>query len=291
MRAFAFVSAISLALTGTAQAAPKRVASLNLCTDELLLMLGDPKQIVSVTHLAQQPAETRLWRDARRHRRNDGSLVSVAGLRPDLVLTMGGGARDRERIARRLGMRLLELPYPQSLADIEQAVRSVSTALGRPAAGRAVLAKMERLKRNRPARASDTIWLGGGGRTVAAGSLAAQWMALAGLRQRAMAGDRVSLEQLLVHPPAVILRSDYRQGQYSGEQRWLSHPLARQVRGARTITTDGRAWTCMGPLLSDEVERLKGLNRHPGESRDLRAKSLGGSPRGLGFRRGDGARR
>jgi iron complex transport system substrate-binding protein len=174
---------------------------------------------------------------------------------------MGGGARDRGRIAQRLGIRILDLPYPQSLGDIEQSVRSVSIALGRPAAGRSVLERMDRLKRSRPALAADTIWLGGGGRTVAAGSLAAQWMALAGLRQRAMAGDRVSLEQLLLRPPAVILRSDYRQGQYSGEQRWLSHPLARRVRGARTIATDGRAWTCMGPLLAAEIERLKATPR------------------------------
>lgn len=261
MRAFAFASAISLALAGAGEAAPRRVASLNLCTDELLLMLGDPRQIVSVTHLAQQPAETRLWRQARRYRRNDGSLVSVAGLRPDLVLTMGGGARDRGRIARRLGIRVLDLPYPQSLADLGESVRAVSAALGRPAAGQAVMMQMERLKTGRPAQGADTIWLGGGGRTVAAGSLAAQWMALAGFRQRAMAGDRVSLEQLLLRPPAVILRSDYRQGQYSGKQRWLFHPLARRVRGARTIVTDGRAWTCMGPLLASEIERLKAAPR------------------------------
>ena len=82
-------------------------------------------------------------------------------------------------------------------------------------------------------------------------------MALAGLRQRAVRGDRVSLEQLLVRPPAVILRSDYRSGQYSGEQRWLAHPLARRVRGARTIVTDGRLWTCMGPPLAGEIERLR----------------------------------
>jgi iron complex transport system substrate-binding protein len=288
MRAFAFVSAISVAVGGAAEAAPGRVASLNLCTDELLLMLGDPRQIVSVTHLAQQPAETSLWREARRYRRNDGSLVSVAGLRPDLVLTMGGGARDRGRIAGRLGIRVLDLPYPQSLADIEQSIRSVSIALGRPAPGRAALAQIDQLKRSRPPQAADTIWLGGGGRTVAAGSLAAQWMALGGFRQRAMAGDRVSLEQLLLRPPAVILRSDYRQGQYSGEQRWLSHPLARRVRGARTISTDGRAWTCMGPLLVSEIKRLK-ADRHPGESRDPGPESHGGSPRGPGFRRGDGS--
>jgi len=291
MRAFASALALSLALVGTAQAEPRRVASLNLCTDELLLMLADPGQIVSVTHLAQQPAETRLWREARRYRRNDGSLVSVTGLRPDLVLTMGGGARDRGRIARRLGIRVVDLPFPQSLPDIEQSIRTVSAELGRSSAGAALLERMRRLKAGRPAAAADTIWLGGGGRTVAASGLAAQWMILAGFRQRAVRGDRVSLEQLLARPPAVLLRSDYRSGQYSGEQRWLSHPLARRARGARTIVTDGRAWTCMGPVLAAEIERLKGLNRHPGESRDLGARRLGGSPRGPGFRRGDGALR
>jgi iron complex transport system substrate-binding protein len=261
MRAFASVSAISLALAGTADAAPRRVASLNLCTDELLLMLGDPGQIVSVTHLAQQPAETPLWRQARRYRHNDGSLASVAGLGPDLVLTMGGGARDRVRIAARLGIRTLDLPYPQSLADTERAIGTVARALGRGPAGAAALARIERLKRSRPAMSADTIWLGGGGRTVAATGLAAEWMALAGLRQRPMTGDRVSLEQLLVRPPAVVLRSDYRGGQYSSEQRWLRHPLARRIRGARTLVTDGRLWTCMGPALAGEIERLRSARR------------------------------
>jgi iron complex transport system substrate-binding protein len=82
-------------------------------------------------------------------------------------------------------------------------------------------------------------------------------MALGGFRQREVRGERLSLEDLLVRPPALILRSDYRSGQYSSEQRWLSHPLARRVRGARTIPTDGRRWTCMGPLMISETKRLR----------------------------------
>ncbi|HEX5184868.1 MAG TPA: hypothetical protein VFW19_17150 [Allosphingosinicella sp.] len=233
------------------------MASLNLCTDELLLLLGDTKQIASVTFLAQNPAETPLWRRARRFRRNDGSLVSVAGLRPDLVLTMGGGARDRAGIARRLGIRLLDFPYPRSLADVAGEVKTLAAALGRPEAAKPWLGALADLERSAPPARIDTIWLGGAGRTVTAGSLAAQWMALAGLRQRPLAGDRVSLETLLVHPPALILRSDYRSGQYSSEQRWLNHPLAARTRRSRTLSTDGRLWTCMGPLLAPEIERLR----------------------------------
>lgn len=259
MRAFAFALAISLAGAGVGEAAPppRRVASLNLCTDELLLLLGEPRQIVSVTHLAQQEAETPLWRQARRYARNDGSLLSAARHRPDLVLTVGGGARDRLRIAGRLGMRTLDLPFAQTLDDVERGVRSVAAALGRASAGEAVVARIRALRRSAPAGARDAIWLGGGGRTVAAGGLEAQWMRLAGLAQRPMRGDRVSLETLAVRPPAILLRSDYRQGQYSAAQRWLRHPLAAAAGRSRTVPTDGRRWTCMGPLLVDEVLRLR----------------------------------
>jgi len=259
MRAFAFVSAISLAFAfaGTADAAPRRVASLNLCTDELLLMLGQPDQIVSVTHLARNPAETPLWRQARRYRVNDGSLVSVAGLRPDLVLTMGGGARDRVRIAARLGIPTLDLPFPQSLADIEASISKVAAALSRTEAAAPILGRMRALAASIPARRVDTVWLGGGGRSVSPDGLAAGWMLQAGLRQRRLQGDRIALEQLLARPPALLLRSQYRAGQYSSEQRWLAHPLAARVRGSRSIETDGRLWTCMGPLMIGEIVRLR----------------------------------
>jgi len=256
MRAFACFSAASLAFLAPSPAAA-RAASLNLCTDELLLALADPAQIASVTHLSHQPAETTMWRQARRYRKNDGSLVSVAGLRPSLVLTMGGGGRDRARIAARLGVRTLDLPYPQSLADIERSIVLVSRALGRSAEGSALLRSISALRRSRSASLADTIWLGGGGRSVPANGLAAQWMALAGYRQRPLTGDRVSLEQLLIRPPAVLLRSDYRAGQYSAQQRWLSHPPARVRSRSASVRTDGRPWTCMGPAMIPEILRLR----------------------------------
>jgi len=258
MRVFASLLAISIALAAARlEAAPRRVASLNLCTDELVLMLAAPDQIATVTHLSQQEAETPLWRQASRYPRNDGSLLSVVALRPDLVVTMGGGGRDRLRVAQRLGIPIANLPFAQSLADVVESIRRVAAALGRPEAGTALLRRMDAVMRSRPARLSDTIWLGGGGRTISATGLEAQWMWLAGMRQRVMHGDRVPLETLLASPPAILLRSDYRQGQYSSGQRWLTHPLARYARAGRTLPTDGRLWTCMGPLLIDEIYRLR----------------------------------
>jgi iron complex transport system substrate-binding protein len=258
MRVFASLLAASLALAAAgAEAAPRRVASLNLCTDELVLLLAAPGQIASVTHLAQQEAETILWRQARNYPRNDGSLLSVVAARPDLVVTMGGGARESARIAARLGIVTLNLPFAQSLGDVADNVARVAAALGRPEAGTALIRRMTALVRSRPRARRDAIWLGGGGRTVPAAGLEAQWMALAGLGQRPLQGDRVSLETLLASPPAILLRSDYRAGQYSNDQRWLAHRAARRATRARIVPTDGRRWTCMGPVLIDEVARLR----------------------------------
>jgi iron complex transport system substrate-binding protein len=259
MRAFACASAISVALSAqtVAPAPPQRVASLNLCTDELLLLLAEPRQIVSVSYLSQLPEESPLWAKARGYPRNDGSLLSVGGLKPDLVLIMGGAGRDRATLAARIGAKVLDLPFPAGLADVEASTIKVAAALGREPRGRAVVAAIERVRRSAPARRLDAIYLSGGGRSVSATGTAAQWMAAAGLRQRALPGDRVELETLLVRPPAVLLRSVYRAGQYSAQQRWLSHPLAARVRGGRTLSTDGRLWTCMGPLLAPEILRLR----------------------------------
>ena len=87
MRAYALLLGFSLALAAqAAEARPMRVASLNLCTDELLLALADDSQIASVTHLSKQRAETPYWERGLRFPTNDGSLLSVVSLKPDLVL-------------------------------------------------------------------------------------------------------------------------------------------------------------------------------------------------------------
>lgn len=258
MRAFAFALAASIAVTGPAGAeAPRRVASLKLCTDELLLMLAEPRQIASVTYLSAQPLESPLWRQARRHHRNDGSLLDVAPLAPDLVIDMGGGGRDGGVIAHRLGVRTLLLPYPNTLGDVEKSIRTVAAALGRPAAGAEILSGIAALRRTAPRRKIDSAWLGGGGRSFPARGLGADWMALAGLEQRNLPGDRITLEQMLVQPPALLVRSNYRANQYSAEQGWLSHPLLASRRRTRLIETDGRRWTCMGPLMITETVRLR----------------------------------
>lgn len=237
-----------------------RAASLNLCTDEYLLLLARPEQIASVSYLSRDPQESPLWRTARRYRGNRGSIEEVLGLQPNLVLSMGGGGRATTLLASRLHLRALELPYATSLAGVERNLAKVAAALGDPARARPWIDAIEKLRRTAPPQPADAIWVSGHGDSLAPDSLGAQWLRLAGFQQRALPGGTATLETLLVHPPKVLIKSDYRSGQMSSGTRWLDNPIVRHA-GARQIVTDGRPWTCVGPLMISEIDRLRKLGR------------------------------
>ena len=232
-----------------------RAASLNMCSDEYLLLLARPHEIASVSRLSRDPADSSLWKLGRRFPGNRGDLESALATRPNLLITMGGGGRATNLIARKMGIRTLDLPFPATIEDVASNMDRVASALGEP--GRS-LAWKRRLALLRGARqpSRDAIFLGSGGNSVGAQSVEAEWMALAGLRQRSLTGGRATLELLATRPPSVLLRSAYRRNERSLGQTWLDHPLARPAQ-SKMVTIDGRPWTCAGPLMLGEVERLR----------------------------------
>lgn len=253
LAAFAFVLATSSAGTEATWAAPPaRVASLNLCTDELLLALAAPGQVSSLTHLSHDRRESAYWRMARAYPANGGTILSVASDRPDLVVTMGGGGRDNAGLASAIGARFLDLPFPAQLADVEQGIAQLAEALGRKAQGAALIAKVRRVAGTTPPRLRPAIFVGSAGRSLSPEGAGAQWLAAAGYRQLPLAGDRFDREQLLRQPSITLVISDYRTDQYS-----RSDTLPVYRARDRRVRTDGRRWTCMGPSLVPEVIRLR----------------------------------
>jgi len=232
------------------------VASLNLCTDEYLLLLARPPEIASVSFLSQDRQESPLWRSARRYHANRGSIEDVLARRPAVELTMGGGGRATRLLARRLHIRSIDLVTPSSFEDVAENLRSVAAVLGEPRRAYPWLERLARLQDTSPRAAKDAIWVSGGGQAMPGGSIGARWLRLAGLAQRPLPGGRASLETLLLRPPEVLVRSQYRNAQAWSGARRLDHPIVRNAK-ARRVTTDGRPWTCMGPLMIGEIERLR----------------------------------
>lgn len=245
-------------IASPAAAAPQRVASLNLCTDELALLLAAPGQLASVTFLGADPNETPVAPRAAGLHRNNGRMESVAALVPDLVLTGGGANRYAAEMARRLGTRVVDVPPPTSLAEVRRNIRTVAKALGRGRQGEALIATMNARLGPAPTRQRPAVLLSGGGYTVRTDSLAAELARHAGLAQQAYVDERVALERLIANPPQVIVVTSYRAGQASLHQMWLAHPaLKRLPASTRMIEIDGRSWTCLGPLVANDIARLR----------------------------------
>ena len=238
--------------------APKRVASLNLCTDELALLLAASGQLVSVSRLGGDPQETALARRARGLKLNNGRIDDVAALAPDLVLTSGGiGGTTAAALAARMGVRVVVLPFPATIGDVHANIRAVAAALGRQTEGEAAVARLDAALGPVPALLTPALMTGGGGVAPAADGLDAEFLRHAGLRQ-IVGGETVRLEAILANPPQVLVLSRYRDRAASLNTTWLRHPaLARLPARVRRAETDGRAWTCAGPETAEAVAALR----------------------------------
>jgi len=248
----------TLASSDGVAAVPQRVASLDLCADELVLRLAAPGQLVSVSRLGADPAETTLSARALGLVRNHGKLSDVVALAPDLVISSGGiGGGLAATLAARLHMRMLALPPVQDIADVRQNVRLVAAALGRRPAGEAEVARFDAALGAIPTQAQSALLIGSSGTTPSASGVAAAFLRYAGLQQQPNNGA-VRLDALLANPPQTIVHSQYHAGQTSLGTLWLQHPVWQRLpTSTRQLGTDGRPWTCLGPELAPEVARLR----------------------------------
>lgn len=235
-----------------ALATPRRIVSLNLCTDEYLLLTAQPRQIASISRLGADVQESPLAGLAHGLKTNRGRLSEVIGQHPDLVLSMGHDPQA-SALAGRLGIRLVALPYPTSPADVVTQVRQVARLVGNAPAGEAFGRDVAMLGAIAPS-ARLGLMIGGSGLAPAMDGLAAGWLRLAGIRQ--MRGGQISLEQLLVQPPQILIRNVYRRDQVSGPQAWSQHPALRRLP-SRLVEADGRAFLCSGAAMPAEIARLK----------------------------------
>jgi iron complex transport system substrate-binding protein len=251
-------AALALLAGPVAAGPPRRVASLNLCADEIALLLAAPGQLASVTWLAQRPQETALHARAAGLHANRGTVESVAALRPDLIITGGFAPSYARDMAERLGAQTLDLPLPRSIADLEANIRATGAALGEGARAEALVKAMRAALGPEPARLRDALIVQGGGLTPSPDGLTARLLRHAGVQQRQPRGGRATLEALLASPPDVLITSSYRPGETSLNGQWLRHPaLGRLPPATRRLALDGRAFLCPGPLAAFETARLR----------------------------------
>jgi iron complex transport system substrate-binding protein len=138
------VAALALLGAAPAPAVPKRVVSLNMCADQLLVALADPGQIAALTEWARDPQLSAVAVRARAFPFTRRSAEEVMALRPDLII--GAPFRTSAVLAplKARGVRMVELPWGEGVGGIERAITTVAAAVGHPARGRRLIAGMRR---------------------------------------------------------------------------------------------------------------------------------------------------
>lgn len=265
MKQLAVALVALLFCAGATQAKPARVASLNLCADELVLRLADPGQVASVTFLARDPRSSNVAALARQVPVNRGLAEEIVPLAPDLVIVGAYTTRTTTALLRRLGLEVLELGVPQTLDEAYDQIRLVAARLGTPERGAALVEQMEAAFAHLPAPTAQppsAIVLRPNGFTAGRGSLPGEVMARAGLDNLAaqLATDRLgqlALEEVVWAQPDVLVVNAAPDAPPSLADDLLTHPALAAFRGSgRSVSLPIRLWTCVGPQLAEAAARL-----------------------------------
>jgi iron complex transport system substrate-binding protein len=255
----------------TEYGAPRRVVSLNLCTDQLVLALANRDAVRSVTWLARDPNISVLATEAAQIPVNHGLAEEVIPLAPDLVVAGAYTTRTTVALLKRLGVPLLEVGMPQSVPAIYDQIRTVAHALGHPDRGEAMVAVMaaELAVLGPPPEAPRPVAVlyHPNGFTVGRGSLVDDLLARAGLRNLAaeLAIDnygRLPLEVLLLGQADLLVLNTADDVAPALAHQVLRHPsLARAFPRLRTMVVPPRLWNCAGPWVVEAIVRLRAAAR------------------------------
>ena len=125
---------LAIALMGTAlmAAAPTRVVSQTVGTDDLLMALAPPSQIAALSHLARDPEFSPYAQQAKRFPcLTNGEAEDILRFRPDLVLVASYTQASTVALLERAHVRVLKVDQFDSLSDLYATTRRIASALGR----------------------------------------------------------------------------------------------------------------------------------------------------------------
>lgn len=253
------------AAPGAAAPAPARVVSINLCTDELLIRLGDPSQVAGVTWLSTVSAGSNVAEEARLIPSTHGFAEEVIGLRPDLVLAGRYSARQSVAVLKRIGVPVVDADAPRTLDGVREEIRRVAQAIGHADRGEAMIAELDR-RMSRPVAARErrlrAAVLRPNGFSAGPGSLIDELMRRAGLVNVVAELEldnygQLPLELVIAKGIDVLIVDGARAGPPAMATEMLGHPVLRRLGDrVKVVRVPPKLWTCYGPRLADAFDIL-----------------------------------
>ena len=242
--------------------APRRIVSLDYCADQYVLKFADREDI-----LALSPDAGKRFSYMRAAAEGIPTVrprtADVLALQPDLVVRTYGGGHDIADFMKEPGVPVVQIGFPQSIAEVRDEVLRVGTELGKPDEAEKLVGDMDRrlkalAERSGPQR--EVLYMTPAGVTAGEGTLVHELFVAAGLRnfQNRPGWNPLPLERLAYDRPDVIAAAFF-ESKTNHVDNWSAarHPVARaQLRELPVVPLEG-AWTsCGGWFLIDAVEAL-----------------------------------
>lgn len=253
-------------LTANTSPQPKRIVSINLCADELLLLLADPAQISALTHLSQDQGASYFQTEALAYPTTKGLAEEVLPFKPDLVIAGEYGGIQTVNLLKKLGLRVETLPLANNMQQVFGNIELIAKLTGHPERGADIVKAMqERLAQLPRVEASAPLAAvyDPNGYTVGPESLRGQSMTLAGWRNAGeLAGVRdygsLDLETMVRLQPDVLIDSPYTINTYSRAEALSKHPALRGAHlNPHVISVPSNMTICDGPWIMDTIETLQ----------------------------------
>jgi len=256
-------AALATAVSAASAANLPRVISMNVCSDQLLLSLADPEQILGLSRFSR---DAWVSGDTRRYPRLSGGAEDVLVLKPDIVLANLFDKRSTRELLKAHGMHLAELSVPRTLSEVKDQIRELGDIVGHPDRAAQQIARLDAAlararqaldgKHYRVLPLSRRGWVAGSDGFI--GSLLAE----TGLFNAAGElgfdfGAYASLEAIVILKPDLLLVSQTGDFARDDGQAFLLHPaLARFYPPEKRIVIPERLTECGGVTLADALDVL-----------------------------------
>ena len=260
------VSFVALFLWATStHAKPQKIVSLNLCTDQLLMLLADPNQIASLSKIVDDPNVSLLADKSAKFQKNRGDAEEIFMESPDLVVAGVYTEKATVQMLKSLDVRVEIFPIEQNFEDILKNIRKMGELVGHSDRAKIMIddfnQRLAELKSGVNLRPRAALY-SANGYTTGSETMAGRILSAAGFKniteEIGMSfGGVLPLETLVMMQPDIVVSSEPYPG-HSRAEEILQHPALRPFKV--TTQTDAK-WVCGTPAILDAVAELQ--RSHP----------------------------
>ena len=263
---FAFVVISSVISASALAAALPRIASMNVCTDQLLLPLADPEQILGLSPFSRDAWQSWAADDARKYPRLSGGAEDVLVLKPDVVVASLFDKRSTRELLKAQGLRVTEFSVPRNVNEVKAQIRKMGEIAGHSDRATAEIVRIDgavgRARNVVLEKHYSVLPLSRRGWVFGKDSLISSLLSEVGLFNAAAdlelgTGGFASLETIVKTRPDLLVVSEAGDRAEDDGRAFLLHPaLERFYPLEKRIVLPERLTVCGGVMLAEALDVL-----------------------------------